>query len=509
MRTSPDSSQTVEPPNSAWQTFLRLGPGMIVAGSIVGSGELIATTKVGAQAGFTLLWLIIVGCVIKVFAQVEFGRHAITRGQTPLQALNSVPGPRWKCNWIIWYWVLMTCLIISQQGGIVGGVGQALAITMPISDAGLQYNQAMSEFDDARIQLAIAKATEENGAELALLEERLESLKQNLPPEPNDAYIWAFIISLATSCLLYIGHYGLIQTLSTIMVVGFTLVTLLTVGLLQTKTFWAIRGQEIAEGMAFQIPSASAIANETPLATAFAAFGIIGVGASELIMYPYWCLEKGYAKFTGPAENSVEWAQRAKGWMRVMQLDVWVSMVVYTFATVAFYLLGAAVLGRVGLNPAGGDMVRTLSQMYVPVFGTWAPIIFLIGAVAVLYSTFFVAAAGHSRIVADGLGLFGWHDSSDRTRARWARVLGTLWPLVAFVLLCWLQAPAKMVLASGVSQAIMLPMLGFSALFFRYRQCDPRLRPKVLWDLGLWISITGLFIAGLWSAISNLGPLFG
>ena len=37
---------------------------------------------------------------------------------------------------------------------------------------------------------------------------------------------------------------------------------------------------------------------------AFAAFGIIGVGASELIYYPYWCLEKGYASFvTTPGAN--------------------------------------------------------------------------------------------------------------------------------------------------------------------------------------------------------------
>ena len=61
-----------EPPTSLFGILRRLGPGLIVAGSIVGSGELIATTKTGAEAGFWLLWLIIIGCVIKVFTQVEF-----------------------------------------------------------------------------------------------------------------------------------------------------------------------------------------------------------------------------------------------------------------------------------------------------------------------------------------------------------------------------------------------------------------------------------------------------
>jgi Mn2+/Fe2+ NRAMP family transporter len=67
---------TVEPPRGFFAVVRRLGPGLIIAGSIVGSGELIATTKVGAEAGFVLLWLILVGCVIKVFTQVELGRSA-------------------------------------------------------------------------------------------------------------------------------------------------------------------------------------------------------------------------------------------------------------------------------------------------------------------------------------------------------------------------------------------------------------------------------------------------
>jgi hypothetical protein len=40
-------------------------------------------------------------------------------------------------------------------------------------------------------------------------------------------------------------------------------------------------------------------------------FGITGVGASELFMYPYWCLEKGYARFTGPVDGTPQWRSRA------------------------------------------------------------------------------------------------------------------------------------------------------------------------------------------------------
>jgi Mn2+/Fe2+ NRAMP family transporter len=185
-----------------------------------------------------------------------------------------------------------------------------------------------------------------------------------------------------------------------------------------------------------------------------------------------------------------------------MHIDAWLSMVVYTFATTAFYLLGAAVLWRAALDPAEADMVRTLCEMYVPVFGPWAPAVFLVGAFAVLYSTFFVAAAGNARMVADAMGLFGLTDGSESAKLKWTRVICAVWPLLALLLYIGVRAPAKMVLASGTAQAIMLPMLGASALYFRYRQSDENLRPGRLWGVMLWLSLIGFTIIGGWALIS-------
>ena len=130
------NDEATAPPRGALATVRRLGPGLIVAGSIVGSGELIATTKVGAEAGFTLLWLILLGCVVKVFTQVEFGRSAVGGGRSALQLLDELPGPRWRGGWAVWLWVVMTALTLAQQGGIVGGVGQALAMALPLTESG-------------------------------------------------------------------------------------------------------------------------------------------------------------------------------------------------------------------------------------------------------------------------------------------------------------------------------------------------------------------------------------
>jgi len=495
-----------QPPTSFLGTLSRLGPGMIIAGSIVGSGELILTTKVGAEAGFWLLWLIIIGCVIKVSTQIEFARHAITWGDTPLKALNAVPGPRLRVNWLLWYWTFMTILVVFQQGGILGGVGQTLAISRPLTAYGDEYNRLQDSLVRVRIDLKVLQVQDPNDPSIMDLERNVALLAEQIAQrrEPSDPYLWALILAAVTSLLLYVGRYGLIQIIATALVATFTLVTILTVVALQMKPEWAIRGSELLHGLSFHLPPADPVAGTHPMRTAFGAFGIIGIGAAELIMYPYWCLEKGYAKCTGPRDGTAGWVERARGWIHVLHVDAWTSMVVYTFATLAFYLLGAAVLGRIGLNPEGRDMVRTLSAMYIPVFGPLGNVVFLAGAFAVLYSTLFVAAAGNARMVADALGLYGLTDGSEAGRVKWTRRISAVWPFVALLLYAFVRAPSAMIVACGIAQSIMLPLLGAAALYFRYWRSDPNLRPGRLWDAMLWIAFAAFLIVGVWSVFTVL-----
>ncbi len=224
----------------------QLGPGLIIAASIVGSGELIVTTKLGADVGFTLLWFIILGCVIKVFVQIELGRYAITHGQTTLQALDSVPGPRLGLGWMVYVWLAMYVATFFQLAGIVGSIAEVFRL------GGSDWGERM----------------------------------------------WAGIVALSCAVLLAVGRYRLIERVSTTMVALFTVFTIMAVAALYW-TDYAVTATQLSEGLQFRLPDDFTIA--------FAAFGIIGVGASELIYYPYWCLEKGYAKSVGPNDGSDEW----------------------------------------------------------------------------------------------------------------------------------------------------------------------------------------------------------
>ena len=419
------------PPRGFLPTLRYLGPGLIVSGAIVGSGELIATTTLGARVGFAALWLIILSCLIKVVIQGELARHTIISGETSFAALDRIPGPRWRTSWVVWCWMIMFVAVTFQQGGILGGVAQVFHLIFP--------------------QLSVP--------------------------------VWAVVTSVGTILVLFRGRYSFVERSCTLMVVSFTFITLACAVLL-LWTPYAMRWEEIAEGFRFRVPPGG-------LAIAFAVFGITGVGATELIYYPYWCLEKGYARFVGPSDHSAGWLEGARGWIRVMRFDTLVAMVLYTLATLAFYILGASVLHRSGQLPAGYDMIKTLSLMYTTTLGPWADGLFLLGAFIVLFSTIFSGMASNSRVLVDFLDLIRIiRIGSAEKRWSWhRRAVVTLVLIFTFWFLLVGQ-PVFMVIIGGIAQASMLPIIGFSTLYLRYKHGTPGLTPSFLTDVLLWVCST-------------------
>ena len=550
---SDSTPSTLAPPTSYLGILSYLGPGLIIAASIVGSGELIATTLTGARGGLNLLWLIILGCVVKVFAQIEIGRFTVSTGIPTLSALNTVPGPKipGRGNWLVWYWFFMWFCSIGQLGGIVGSVGQVLAIVQPLTTQGADYKtignlETQIKLASVKNRSAKSQDTDTTVIETRNLEKQLEELKgayfakyaiakspdSPLPrdpsnpnpsnnketsselvssmsvvglPRPMDDRYWAIPVACITAALLFYGGYSLVQSASTAMVAIFTLVTLATVIGLQAKPDWSISLSEWLQGLSFHLPEGDRL---KALTTAMATVGIIGVGAAELIQYPYWCIEKGYAKHTGIDDGSPAWLERARGWLRVMHYDIWVSMLIYTTATIGFFVLGAGILHRSGIQPEESKLIQTLSAMYEPVLGSWAPPIYLFGAFMVLYSTFYVANASHARTFTDGLHVVNMLSDNRESQANMVKLLSALFPMLCLAVYWLLPNPAWLVLISGSAQAVMLPMLGFAALYFRYYKTRRDLLGSRFVELGLWISVALLFAIGLTNLYLELSKFF-
>ena len=430
-------------PTQMSQIMRYIGPGLILTASIVGSGEVIATPKLAAEAGFQLLWLIVLGCIIKVFVQVELGRFAVAKGMTTLEAMDTIPGPRLIVSWLLWLWFFMYVAIVFQVAGIVGATAQVL------EQGGLDLNRKLI----------------------------------------------AVLVAGVTAGLLVLGRYKLVEQVSIFMVAAFTLCTIIAVGSIQWSDF-AITGAQLAEGFKFRLPD-----NFT---TAFGAFGIIGVGASELIYYPYWVLEKGYARNVGPNDGSAEWYERARGWMKVMRVDAWVSMVVYTLATVAFFLLGAAVLHTKGLEVTNDTLIPTLAHMYRESFGPMGLHIFLLGAFFALFSTMFVATASNARLLVDGLKLFKLVNYPDEeARQRLIRICCVVLPAISVGMFMLWEKPVTLVFIGAVGQGLMLPFLAMAALYFRYKRTDAPLQPGGAWTFFLWVAAVSMIAAGIYQVVTQ------
>jgi len=432
-----------DPPKSFFETLQYLGPGFVLSAAVVGSGELIATTTLGARAGFVTMWVILLSCLVKVTLQLEFGKHAISTGETVMTALNKLPGLRYrKVNWSIWTWLFIQLFKLLQVGGIIGGV----AITMNI-----------------------------------------------VFPSVN-VTIWTISTALAVALLVFRGYYRFIERFSLIMIAFFTIFTFLSVYFLQF-TPYAFSFEDIRFGMELQLPAAM-------VGIAIAAFGITGVGGDEIMYYHYWCLEKGYAAYTGPVSDNPEWTNRARGWIKVMYWDAILAMIVYTLVTVAFYILGASVLHAQSRVPEGYQMIETLSEMYTQTMGSGAKNIFLLCAVIVLFSTLFSALASWTRIFSDAFGTLGLVDFYDiEQRRRSIAIMAWAFPAIWSVLFLFFQLPVLMIIIGGFFTSILLLIVIVAAINFRYVRLKPELKPGLGYDTALWLSIAAILLAAVYSII--------
>lgn len=446
-----DESRVKEPPNS-WIGYLRYcGPGFVLSASIVGSGELIATTTLGAEAGYTTLWVILFSCLVKVALQLEFGRHAIQSGETAMTALNRLPGPRFgSAHWTIWFWIVLQPIKVLQVGGIVGGLAMLLNIVVPTV---------------------------------------------SVP-------VWCWSTAVIVALLVCVERYRFIECLSLFLLIAFTALTLASVVALQW-TPYAIHWKDILSGLEGHLPQGT-----NALVFVFGAFGLTGVGGDEIMQYTYWLLEKGYASHVGPYRaNDHQWQVRARGWTRVMYFDALLSMVAYTTVTAAFYLLGAAVLHAQGQVPEGYTMIETLAGMYTESLGPWAKRMFLAGAFAVLFSTLFSALAAWTRIDSDALDKVGLIDFNNPTsRRRSIAALAWFFPLAWAAVFLWFEKPVAMVMIGGIATAAILLIVVVAAVHFHLRRTVPGLAPGLFYRLAFWVSsfsILALAVYGIYMATTG------
>jgi manganese transport protein len=437
-------ADAVETAPEHWLQRLKfLGPGIIISASIVGSGEIILTASLGAAVGFSMLWWVILSCWSKSIVQASLARYIVLSGDTYLRALNRIPGrlpgPRGKVSWPVIIGLIAFLPAFTGLGGLIGGAGQALLLLFPA-------------FPDLPVVACLA-----------------------------------VIIAM----LLRSGRYQHLERIMLLLVFIFTLLTVTCLALMQS-TAYAVHWQDITQGFEFEFSYPYAV-------LALAAYGYTGVNSGEISSYTYWCIEKGYPGKIGINDGSEQWVKRAKGWLGIMHLDVWITLALLTCATIPFYFLGAGILHALGEVPSGQQTIVVLSQMFTETMGPWSVWIFAVGAFCILFSSCVAGVAAGGRYIPDyliELGFLARHRLDIRRSI--IRYYGLTVPFIGLLLYAGFQRPVLMVSIAACFGALMLPIQCGITIYLQKARLPKILLPSKITQAFLYLTfIFQVVMAGL------------
>jgi Mn2+/Fe2+ NRAMP family transporter len=403
-----------------------IGPGIVVAGSVIGSGEVINTPVQAATFGFALLWAVILSCFIKFFLQLEIGRYCLVHRRSTVEALSDCPGPRFNgVSWLPLAYMAAYTISLLPAIGIIGGLAGLMQAVLPISSDAFVGHRA-----------------------------------------------WGLLMVLATALLLRTGVYGQLEKIVALLVGGFCISVFIALALIQ-GTEYQISAGDLMSGLTGSL-GADARAGAYAV---ISLMGALGTTANELFMYPYWVLEKGYGRDV-PDREDESWPARIKPWIRGLHLDVAFATVVAAAVTVAFYLLGAAILHRRGLRPEGLAVVEQISEVFTQSYGRWSYAVYIAGAFCALYSTLVVVTAATARMWADVLATMGAIDHRDgqamnqtHRAIQWICLGGLLAGFLAIN-----QPPAKLVIFGQFFSAVInMPLMMFGICWLAFHT-DRRVR---------------------------------
>ena len=422
-------------PTTLFDRLKYIGPSAIVTGSVVGSGSIVMTPLLGAAAGFTLLWWLLLSIWTKPIIQAEISRYIVVTKKTFLEAFAEIPGPKTVINgkttsWLVWFMFLGVLPAIIGMGGLVGTVAEA---------------------------------------------------GTNMFPQIN-LEVWVVISCLITSLILVKGSYSILENILLGMVLIFSFITLVIAFSMQS-TPYEISATQVLTGLNFALPF-----EYLPLA--LAVFGFTGISYGEIMAYTYWCLEKGYAQ--GNAED----IQETKNWIRTMQTDVWITVFLITLGTLPFFFLGAGVLNTLPQLQESlatqsfwdVDIISALQNMFSLVLGDWAKWLFIILAFFILYSTLLSGTAAFTRTITDYLISMGFIYEKKNTRKTLIKQIAFLVPFFSGLFYFLLPNPITLLLIAGIWAAMGLPIVNIGAIYLS-NKLSKELQPNAFIKSILWLSL--------------------
>jgi Mn2+/Fe2+ NRAMP family transporter len=324
---------------------------------MIGSGEVILTTRTGSILGIGVMWAIILGIFLKYMIGLAGARYTICTGEGMIDMFARIPGPK---NWVVW-----TVLVVQF-------VSATISIGSIATAAGVFISHLL----------------------------------------PISSYLGGWIISIFALIVAWTGGFKVLRTIMSF----FVLMILLGVMYVAGTVFPDF--SEFIKGFLIRIPEVPAWAaaqpgiNENPWREILPLMGWAAGGFASQVWYSYWVMGAGYGMnkdgVYGRASDpkmlrtvNEAGAKRIKSWFPVIYTDTTVAMVITICVTIGFLIAGAGILRPNELAPQGPEVVSTLSTIFSTSWGNIGGIAFTLSGVAALTGTLLAQLAGWPRLLAD------------------------------------------------------------------------------------------------------------
>ncbi|MGJ3242466.1 MAG: Nramp family divalent metal transporter [Opitutales bacterium] len=108
-------------------SWRQIGPGIVIAATGVGAGDLVASARAGAELGLTILWAVVLGALLKLALNEGLARWQLATGTTLIEGwMRHLP--TWVSVYFFLYLVLWAFLV---AGGLTAACGLAAHALFP------------------------------------------------------------------------------------------------------------------------------------------------------------------------------------------------------------------------------------------------------------------------------------------------------------------------------------------------------------------------------------------
>jgi hypothetical protein len=246
------------------------------------------------------------------------------------------------------------------------------------------------------------------------------------------------------------------------------------------------------------------LAPELPSGSGQTAVSLLGwtAGGTSTLIYSFWILEKGIGKDQSAGKNF-------RGWLSLIRLDTGISYFLMVMISFAFLTIGVLVLRTAGpgggpLIPAREETTSVLSRLLTVATGPQTKFIFLVAALAILYSTVIGLVDGKSRALRSAAKII-FPKSQKISDKNMYRLFATVMCLIIFAFLFTKKPVVLIVLISAV-EAPVLSVSAIMLIYLLHKKLPRDMRPGFVW---YGIIICGTIIYLILSSVVLVKTMLG